>query len=155
MRKKGDAEILGSILIITLVVLIGAMVFVYSKNSIKETLQSTDKLGADQRCSNIMLKVSDCRCPTQTQNNEGICSFSIVNDAPAQINEIIYSLYQDNYMLNTSRLSINLPSLGGYLVNNIIIPQNTFPTKIELKPTKVIFNNQEINCGSKISMGGC
>ncbi len=158
MKKKGDAEILSTILLLTLVVLVGAIVFIYAKKSTVDVLQSTEKLntasGASQECSNIILKVSNCNCEyfNETYNS---CKISILNDAPVEIKEVIYVLYQNNAFLNTGKTDINLPASGGYTINNILIGKNTYPTRVELKPTKVIFNNKEINCGNKVSMGGC
>jgi len=159
MRKKGESELLSFVLLIIVVVMVGVIIMVYANKNTKTVLESTDDLdktlGLSQTCNEVSLKVVSCSCPEiDPVTNEGICKIAFVSDSKREIREVIANLYMYNQLLNTTKFTINLKPLSGQILENLRVIQGTHPTRVELHPTKVIFN-KEVNCGSKLSVGNC
>ncbi|MBI4155326.1 hypothetical protein HY498_04540 [Candidatus Woesearchaeota archaeon] len=156
MRKKGVSAILGTVMILTIIIIIGIIVFLYSKKSTLELLQSTEKfetsLGSPL-CNEVIMKINKCECPLVEPGQDMFCEVTVVNEGGKNIKEITYALFLNQDVIGSGKQDVNLLALSGIKLSNIKV--NNVPSKIELKPTKVIFNNREINCGSKISLGGC
>ncbi len=157
MRKKGESELLSFVLLIIVVVIVGVIIIVYANKNTKTVLESTDDLdktlGLSQTCNEVSLKVVSCSC-SDGDNDKSYCDIAFVSDSKRQIREVIANLYMYNQLLNTKKFTINLKPLSGLVLEDIEINKGTHPTRVELHPTKVIFN-KEVNCGSKLSVGNC
>lgn len=159
MNKKGDSELLSFVLLIILVIIVGVIVMMYAKTNTKTMLESTDDLdktlGLSQVCNEVSLKVLSCSCQ-DGEDDRVFCDIAFVSDSKRQIKEITYDLIMNNQRINPNnyKSEINLKPLSGYILEDIEIKKGTHPTRVELRPTKVIFN-KEINCGSKVSVGNC
>ncbi len=161
MNKKGDSELLSFVLLIILVIIVGVIVMMYANKNTKTMLESTDDLdktlGLSQVCNEVSLKVVSCGCPeVDPITSEGICKIAFVSDSNKEIREITYDLIINNQRINLDnyKSEIDLKPLSGYNLEGIRVLAGTHPTRVELRPTKVIFN-KEINCGSKVSIGNC
>ena len=158
MRKKGDIEILSTILLMSLVIMIGVVVFIYAKKNTSSILETTEKLdndlGVSSVCNDVVLKII-CACPDVTAAGDSLCYISIANNAQKEIKEVAYTLYLNQEILASSKSQVNIAPLGGDNIKDILIRKNSYATTAEVHPIKVIFNNKEINCGNKVSIGGC
>ena len=157
MRKKGESELLSFVLLIIVVVMVGIIIMVYANKNTKTVLESTDDLdktlGLSQACNEVSLKVVSCSC-SDGDNDKSYCDITFVSDSKRQIEEVTYNLYMNNILLKSGKSKIDLKPLSGFILEDIEIEKGTHPTRVELHPTKVIFN-KEVNCGSKLSVGNC